>query len=207
MASSKGRLLALNIDLYVAGQLSTAFTDLLVSFRNIIFFLFLLRWSRKTYLKLKGRGIFGTALDTYLYTSRVLYGVFLRAPGVRSQVQKQVFEAISKLESKLVQKGPGTTRYLTLPKEGWSSEQVSAELDKLGAMEHTRWEDGYVSGAVYHGGNDLAKLQTEAYGKFAVSNPIHPDVFPGVRKMEAEIVAMVYSMLLLHALYSLCHGC
>lgn len=26
--------------------------------------------------------------------------------------------------------------------------------------------------------------------KFTVSNPLHPDVFPGVRKMEAEIVSM-----------------
>lgn len=26
--------------------------------------------------------------------------------------------------------------------------------------------------------------------KFLVSNPLHPDVFPGVRKMEAEVVAM-----------------
>jgi sphinganine-1-phosphate aldolase len=58
-------------------------------------------------------------------------------------------------------------------------------------MKHTMWEDGRVSGAVYHGGEDLLKLQEAAYGRFAVANPIHPDVFPGVRKMEAEVVAMV----------------
>lgn len=58
-------------------------------------------------------------------------------------------------------------------------------------MKHTRWEDGRVSGAVYHGGKELGKLQTEAFEMFTVSNPIHPDVFPGVRKMEAEVVAMV----------------
>lgn len=58
-------------------------------------------------------------------------------------------------------------------------------------MEHAKWEEGRVSGAVYHGGEDLSKLQTEAIGSFAVSNPLHPDVFPGIRKMESEIVAMV----------------
>lgn len=87
--------------------------------------------------------------------------------------------------------GPGVTRYLTLPKEGWTDDQLRAELDKLANMDHTRWEDGRVSGAVYHGGQDLLKLQSEAFCQFAVSNPIHPDVFPGVRKMEAEVVAMV----------------
>jgi glutamate/tyrosine decarboxylase-like PLP-dependent enzyme len=58
-------------------------------------------------------------------------------------------------------------------------------------MKRTRWEDGKVSGAVYHGGEDLLKLQAKAMEMFGVANPIHPDVFPGVRKMEAEVVAMV----------------
>lgn len=115
----------------------------------------------------------------------------MRFPGVRGQVDKQVSSAIENLETKLVATGPGVTRYLNLPKEGWTPEQIRAELEKLANMEHTRWEDGRVSGAVYHGGQDLLKLQAEAFGQFGVANPIHPDVFPGVRKMEAEIVAMV----------------
>ncbi len=113
---------------------------------------------------------------------------------MRSQVQKQVEEAISKLENKLVPQGPGISRYLTLPKEGWTADQVRSELKTLDEMKHTRWEDGLVSGAVYHGGSDLIKLQSEAFEKFIFANPIHPDVFPGVRKMEAEIVAMVLAM-------------
>lgn len=162
--------------------------------RNIIFFLFVLRWTRKSILTLRGRGVVGTILDTYVSIRRTLYGLFLRAPGVRSQVQKQVLEAITKLQTKLVPSGPGVVRYLNLPKEGWSEAALRDELERLSTMEHTRWEDGYVSGAVYHGGENLIKLQTEAFGKFTVSNPIHPDVFPAVRKMEAEIVAMVLAM-------------
>lgn len=145
-------------------------------------------------LKLKGRGLLGTLADAYISVRRTLYGLFLRAPGVRSQVQKQVSEAINKLQGKLVPSGPGVIRYLTLPKEGWSEEAVLKELEALATMSHTRWEDGFVSGAVYHGGESLIKLQTEAFGKFTVANPIHPDVFPGVRKMEAEVVSMVLAM-------------
>lgn len=153
-----------------------------------------MRWTRKVLLKLKGRGLFGSFADGYIAIRRILYGYFLRAPGVRSQVQKQVTEAITKLQVKLVPSGPDVVRYLTLPKEGWSVEDVSKELENLANMDHTRWEDGFVSGAVYHGGDELIKLQTEAFGKFTVANPIHPDVFPGVRKMEAEVVAMVLAM-------------
>lgn len=116
----------------------------------------------------------------------------MRLPGVRTKVQTQVAESILKLEQKLVPSGPGVQRTTTLPIEGWTEEEVRNKLEELASMKHTRWEDGRVSGAVYHGGDDLIKLQTEAFGKFTVSNPIHPDVFPGVRKMEAEIVAMVY---------------
>ncbi len=133
----------------------------------------------------------GSLVGAYLGLRRASYALFLRAPGVRSQVQKQVDEAVAKVEKKLLPQGPGTSRYLTLPQEGWTGPQVRAELDKLADMAHTKWEDGRVSGAVYHGGTDLIKLQSEAFEQFNVSNPIHPDVFPAVRKMEAEIVAML----------------
>lgn len=116
----------------------------------------------------------------------------MRAPGVRGKVKAQVEEAKANLQTKLIK--PGEKRYLSLPKKGWSEDDLRAELARLAEMDHTRWEDGYVSGAVYHGEDSLLKLQTEAYGKFTVANPIHPDVFPGVRKMEAEVVAMVLSM-------------
>ncbi|KAK1983188.1 pyridoxal phosphate-dependent transferase [Colletotrichum cereale] len=160
--------------------------------RNIIFFLFLWRWTRKFFLKLKGRGLIGSIVELYIDIRRVLYGYFLRAPGVRGQVQKQINESMAKLQSKMIP--ANLTRYLTLPKEGMSEDEVRNELETLANMDHTRWEDGFVSGAVYHGEEELIKLQTEAFGKFTVANPIHPDVFPGVRKMEAEIVSMVLAI-------------
>lgn len=110
---------------------------------------------------------------------------------MRGQVDKQVTTALTKLEAKLAPQTPGILKNTGLPKQGWSHDRVRAELDKLAGMEHTKWEDGRVSGAVYHGGDELVGLQTTAFGQFAVTNPIHPDVFPGVRKMEAEVVAMV----------------
>lgn len=128
----------------------------------------------------------------YYNTQRIAYGIFLRAPGVRGKVQKQVKESLDKLSDKLIK--VDTTRHLVLPKEGIPQDVIRVELQAMADMDHTRWEDGYVSGAVYHGEDELLKLQTEAYGKFTVANPIHPDVFPGVRKMEAEVVSMVLNL-------------
>lgn len=44
------------------------------------------------------------------------------------------------------------------------------------------------------GGDDLEKIIVAAYERYCVSNPLHPEVFPTVRKMEAEIVAMTLRM-------------
>lgn len=164
------------------------------SLRNLVFTIFLLRSSRKLFLQLRGRGIYGTLIETYKKVRSFAFGLFLRVPAVRTKVQQQLAEARVKLESKLVPSGPNITKHLDLPKKGWTHEQVLTDLEELAAMDHTSWEDGCVSGAVYHGGDELLELQTQAYGKFTVANPIHPDVFPGVRKMESEIVAMVLKL-------------
>lgn len=154
----------------------------------------MLRWSRKVVRQLKGRGLFGTLGEGYGAIRRALYNIVLEFPGVRDKIQLQLAEAKINLEKKLVPSGPGVVRHLKLPQDGWTADKVREELQKLVDMKHTSWENGRVSGAVYHGGKDLVALQTEAYGMFTVSNPIHPDVFPGVRKMEAEVVAMVLAL-------------
>lgn len=59
-------------------------------------------------------------------------------------------------------------------------------------------DDGsQVSGTIYVGGEDYesyTKLMTKAYGMFAWTNPLHAGVFPGVRQMEAEVIAMVCNL-------------
>ncbi|KAK5704884.1 Dihydrosphingosine phosphate lyase [Elasticomyces elasticus] len=165
--------------------------------KHILLLLFVLRYTRKALLQLHGYGVIGTIKGGYKSIYRNIYALFLRLPFINARVRADVDKAILELETKLVPSGPGVTSYTTLPPTGWSADQVRSELSRLGSMKHTRWEDGRVSGAVYHGGDELATLQAEAFKQFGVSNPIHPDVFPGVRKMEAEIVAM--SLSLFHA--------
>lgn len=110
---------------------------------------------------------------------------------VRTQIDKQVRGAVQKMENSLTALPPDVPKHERLPAHGLSADSIKDEMTLLSDMKHTRWEDGYVSGAVYHGGRDLLDVQTDAFGKFTVANPIHPDVFPGVRKMEAEVVSMV----------------
>ena len=177
-----------------SGRNPQRLAQLLNLVRNILLILFILRHLRKAFIQLQGYGLVGSAKQLYKNTYRRLYALFLRLPFVQTKVQAQVNEAVGKLQEKLVPSGPGVTQYTALPASGWTAEQVRAELDKLGEMKRTQWENGRVSGAVYHGGDELLNLQSEAFRRFGVANPIHPDVFPGVRKMEAEVVAMTLGL-------------
>lgn len=40
----------------------------------------------------------------------------------------------------------------------------------------------------------MEKVIIAAFQRYCVSNPLHPDVFPAVRKMDAEVVAMCLRM-------------
>lgn len=43
---------------------------------------------------------------------------------------------------------------------------------------------------ILDGGDELQRIIVSAFDRYSVSNPLHPDVFPAIRKMEAEIVSM-----------------
>ncbi|KAI9442548.1 PLP-dependent transferase [Lactarius indigo] len=83
-----------------------------------------------------------------------------------------------------------------LPKQGCTLGWILDAMDQMDreAPSQTDYRDGKLSGAVYHGGDDMDKVLVAAFQRYCVSNPLHPDVFPAVRKMEAEIVAMCLRM-------------
>ena len=70
--------------------------------------------------------------------------------------------------------------------------QKAAEYDSMGTFDVN---GGRVSGTVYTDRDQKhIDFLSEIFKKYAYSNPLHPDVFPGVRKMEAEVVRMAASL-------------
>ncbi|KAM5237315.1 sphingosine-1-phosphate lyase 1 [Ctenodactylus gundi] len=80
-----------------------------------------------------------------------------------------------------------------LPAQGLSSSAVLEKLKEYSSLDVV-WQEGKASGAVYSGEEKLTELLVQAYGNFAWSNPLHPDIFPGLRKIEAEVVRMTCSL-------------
>lgn len=61
------------------------------------------------------------------------------------------------IETKLVASGPNVVRYLSLPIQGRSPEWIDTAMAKMDEEcgGGDKWKQGKLSGAVYHGGEDM----------------------------------------------------
>lgn len=162
--------------------------------RDFVFAVFVYRHVRKAVVYVYGRGIVPTAVNVYQYFARKIMNLIMQIPSIRRKVDTELATVLKKVEDEMIPRGPDIVVYSEIPEKGVAKDQVFSILGKNKAMKHTAWEDGRVSGGVYHGGDDLAAIQTEAYGLFSIANQLHPDVFPGVRKIESETVSMVLKL-------------
>jgi sphinganine-1-phosphate aldolase len=86
-------------------------------------------------------------------------------------------------------------RHPRLPVAGRPRADILAEMSAISRLEQARWEDGFASGAVYHGDSAHIEFLDEVYALNSQANPLHADLWPSTTKYEAEIVAMVAAML------------
>ena len=87
------------------------------------------------------------------------------------------------------------TTYLRLPETGRDKEDIIAEMNALKSQEESKWKDGFVSGAVYHGDEAHIDFLNRVYNINSQANPLHTDVWPSITKYEAEVVSMTANML------------
>ena len=85
--------------------------------------------------------------------------------------------------------------FRSLPSKGINRDEVLSILRKMASEEDKSWKSGRVSGAVYHGGDDIVSLYEDVFSIYPLANPLHPDVWPSLVKLESEVVAMCASML------------
>jgi len=159
----------------------------------VFFFYVVLGHSLKVTRHVWIRGVFQTATDIYKSISREIVMFLLKFPPQKEKVEKQLADAVRKVEESLVPRGPHVIRHLALPHQGRTPEWIVQEMDRMdreGPSKSDAWKLGKLSGAVYHGGEDMERVIVAAFTKYCLSNPLHPDSFPAVRKMDAEIVAM-----------------
>lgn len=84
----------------------------------------------------------------------------------------------------------------TLPEtgEGWDS--LQARMDDMSRRD-VKWRDGRAAVYVFNAGEDIERVQKEAYARFASENGLGPAAFPSLARMEREVVG--FGLGLLHA--------
>ncbi len=137
--------------------------------------------------------ILSCLFDDNIYTLRERLGktffrAVRRAPVIGGIIKKEVAKSTAELEKGFRSPKPGETYRMELPKKGLSQEEVLSEMGKLDQLASTEWDKGWVSGALYYSSPKLTKLTTAVFQRYVWSNPLHPDIFPQIRKMEAEVV-------------------
>lgn len=116
-----------------------------------------------------------------------------KIPMIRKKIEEEMAKATSSI-AESVNKNVEGGYLLRLPATGLPADKVLEELKRYKKMTNNSWKTGMVSGTVYNGDDSLTELMAKTYGMFAWANPLHPDVFPDVRKMEAEVVRMCCTM-------------
>lgn len=114
-----------------------------------------------------------------------------RMPAVQRMIEAENKKLTESLEHSLKPYHHTFERVHSLPAEGKSRESILEEMQKMHDMESPRWENGYVSGGIYHGDREHIDFLNKVYALHSQSNPLHSDLFPSATKFEAEIVSMV----------------
>uniref|UniRef100_A0A672LEG3 sphinganine-1-phosphate aldolase n=1 Tax=Sinocyclocheilus grahami TaxID=75366 RepID=A0A672LEG3_SINGR len=133
-------------------------------------------------------------------TSRVkkqFFKIIRKIPFIGATIQNQLNKALDDMSMSLCTLKEGMSYTKLLPAQGLTHKQLFdkiREYETLSESPAVDWAKGKVSGAVYWGDEKLTDLLVKVYGEFAWSNPLHPDLFPGVRKMEAEVVRMTCAL-------------
>lgn len=115
-------------------------------------------------------------------------------PGTSGMVERETAKMHADMERQVLGAVDQGERRQELPAEGVPEDELFKRLAEWSEVEEGIWGAGRVSGTVYHGGAQLKALASRAYSMFSLANPLHPDVFPYVRKMEAEVVRMTVSL-------------
>lgn len=142
------------------------------------------------------------AVKNFLWQDESLYhracGTVFRlmrlVPAVRLRIQSELQKVEGMLLEEMNNNVENTAYILKLPEQGWSADSILKETERYCSYGKFDWSAGYASGTVYNGSPELTTLMTRVYGLSAWTNPLHADVFPGIRKMEAEVVRMCCDM-------------
>ena len=124
-----------------------------------------------------------------------LFKIIKPIPMVQKRIEKEYDGIMKELETLVKPYRHSSMTFSQIPEMGQNRGHILEEMKRLQSMEESKWKDGFVSGAVYHGDEDHIGFLNEVYAINSQSNPLHSDVWPSSAKYESEVVLMTANML------------
>eukprot|EP00501_MAST-03F_sp_TOSAG23-6_P002685 GSMAST32.ASY1.ANO1.2833.1 assembled CDS len=130
-----------------------------------------------------------------VFADGVLGSVGKVVPGIMDVIlKKAIATELIEIEKSLLGDGDPEAN-ISIPITGISSDNI-LDLARSQKDLQEKFKNGTKWGGIYHDeykvdGDHLSKLQSKLWQMFNNSNCLYPDIFPGIRKFEAEITQMV----------------
>jgi sphinganine-1-phosphate aldolase len=138
--------------------------------------------------------IYDLDVSLFKYIKRKFFSLVKKIPFLNKEIMKEINKSRVSLEEEIMKSNKGNLFVQKLPDKGIKQDDLLRKIEDYMKMNDLPWENGAVSGCVYGADQSLTELTTRVYEKFAWTNPMHADVFPNVRKMEAEVVRMTLNL-------------
>ncbi|XP_065344894.1 sphingosine-1-phosphate lyase [Cloeon dipterum] len=117
-----------------------------------------------------------------------------KIPAIGNKIEDELAKIRESFYRDVDKRTKGVGYVIRLPEKGLGDEVITKEVATYLELGEYDWESGFVSGAVYFHDKSLCDLVARVYGLASYTNPLHPEVFPGVCKMEGEVVRMVCNL-------------
>lgn len=125
---------------------------------------------------------------------KLVFRLARKIPAIRNKIKTEMENVNTSFEESVIKRNEGVAYITSLPILGKQHDVIINDVKQYLSLGDFKWKEGYVSGAVYFQDQKLIDLLTQVYGLASYTNPLHPDIFPGVCKMEAEVVRMAATL-------------
>ncbi|KAL1132007.1 hypothetical protein AAG570_011617 [Ranatra chinensis] len=125
---------------------------------------------------------------------KFFFDISRKIPYVAKKINEEKLKIATEFNNNVVRRNKSVPYIQQLPTNGLSEQEVVDKVSKYLSIGKYDWKGGYVSGAVYYYSEELVNLLTKVYGLASYTNPLHVDIFPGICKMEAEVVKIAANL-------------
>ncbi|GMH45681.1 hypothetical protein BSKO_13644 [Bryopsis sp. KO-2023] len=124
------------------------------------------------------------------------FGALRFVPLVEGMIEKEKNKVVNEVVSSNRAALPDESPIVVMPRNGLRIEEIKKRLTER-EKRNVQIAEGCstVSGTVYMRGKEFEEMLNDVYSMHSRTNPLHANVFPSIRLLEAEVISMTASMM------------